>query len=127
MSPSDRATEEANTCAEAAELLARQAFPAARAGYERLLAREESAEALEGLAAACRPLDDIPGAVRALKRAYRLRVDAGQAAEAADVACSLADLELTELGISNEPVRSASRPSDQYRLRVPRFRVLLDQ
>lgn len=100
MSPSDRATEEANTCAEAAELLARQAFPAARAGYERLLAREESAEALEGLAAACRPLDDIPGAVRALKRAYRLRVDAGQAAEAADVACSLADLELTELGSS---------------------------
>lgn len=99
MSPANRAADEDEARAQAAELLARQEFTAARAAYERLLAHRESAELLEGLAAACRPLD-IPGTVAALERAYRLRVDAGEAGEAAHDACLLADVELTELGNS---------------------------
>lgn len=98
VSPRSRAAKEVDARSEAAALLARQEFPAARAVYERLLARHESAELLEGLASTCRPLDDIPGMVVALERAYRLRVDAEEAAEAAHDACLLADVELTELG-----------------------------
>ena len=99
MSSHDGAADEAEARAQAAELLARQEFPAARAAYARLLVHRESAELLEGLAAACRPLD-VPSTVMALEHAYRLRVDAGEAAEAAHDACLLADVELTELGNS---------------------------
>ncbi|HET6563274.1 MAG TPA: LuxR C-terminal-related transcriptional regulator [Marmoricola sp.] len=115
MSPRIRAAEEVDARTEAAGLLARQEFAAARAAYERLLARHESAEALEGLAAACRPLDDISGTVAVLERAYRLRVDAGEAAEAAHDACLLADVELTELGNSAVASGWLSRARHHFR------------
>lgn len=115
MSPRHRAAEETDARGEAAALLARQRFPEARAAYERLLARHESAEALEGLAAVCRPLDDISGTVAALERAYRLRVEAGESAEAAHDACLLADVELTELGNSAVASGWLSRARHHFR------------
>jgi DNA-binding CsgD family transcriptional regulator len=96
-------------------MLARREFPAARAVYERLVAWDESAEAFEGLAAACRPLDDISGTVAALEQAYRLRLDAEEAARAAHDACLLADVELTELGNSAVASGWLSRARHHFR------------
>lgn len=79
-------------------LLADQQFRAARTAFEALLVEHETADAQEGLAVACRSLDAIPAAVAAFERAYKLRIEAGQPAEAARAACALADIELSALG-----------------------------
>ncbi|HET6627496.1 MAG TPA: LuxR C-terminal-related transcriptional regulator [Nocardioidaceae bacterium] len=93
-----RDDEPAVSLQQAAALLAAKEFAAARAAYQRQLADTEAAPLWEGLAVACRALDDITGAVAAYEHSYRLRVRAGEAAAAATVACSLADIELSELG-----------------------------
>lgn len=82
----------------AAALLAAKDFVAARAAYERLLAHGEDAAIHEGVAVARRALDDLPGAVSGYERAYRLRLEAGQTVAAGLVACTLADIELNDLG-----------------------------
>ncbi len=58
--------------------------------YEQALEREESAEALEGFAAASWWLDDVDAAIRARERAYVLRRERGETIEAARVAGLLA-------------------------------------
>jgi ATP/maltotriose-dependent transcriptional regulator MalT len=58
--------------------------------YERALEREETAEALEGFAAASWWLDDVDSAIRARERAYVLRRERGETLEAARVAGFLA-------------------------------------
>jgi LuxR family transcriptional regulator, maltose regulon positive regulatory protein len=58
--------------------------------YEQALEREESAEALEGFAAASWWLDDVDAAIRARERAYLLRRERGETLEAARVAGLLA-------------------------------------
>jgi LuxR family transcriptional regulator, maltose regulon positive regulatory protein len=58
--------------------------------YERALEREETAEALEGFAAASWWLDDVDAAIRARERAYLLRRERGETLEAARVAGLLA-------------------------------------
>lgn len=79
-------------------LLGRRRFAEARAEYERCLGFGEDPEVLANLGAAHRALDDLPAAVAALERAYRLHLQAGRPARAGVVACTLADIELTESG-----------------------------
>ena len=62
----------------------------ARELFARALAEEESAEALEGFAAASWWLDDVDAAIDARERAYALRRAADQTPEAAMVAALLA-------------------------------------
>lgn len=62
----------------------------AHAAFAQALADEESAEALEGFAAASWWLDDVDAAIEARERAYALRRAADQTAEAAMVAALLA-------------------------------------
>jgi hypothetical protein len=58
--------------------------------YERALEQEETAEALEGFAAASWWLDDVDAAIGARERAYLLRRERGETLEAARVAGLLA-------------------------------------
>ena len=83
---------------QAAALLAANDFAAARAAYQGLLAEADDPDLLEGLGVARRALDDISGAVAAYERAYQLRVGAGQLIGAGLVACTLADIELSDRG-----------------------------
>ena len=76
--------------AEAGAALGRRAWPEAQALYERVLAAGERADALEGLAFALWWQDDVDGAIAARERAYVLRRERGEAAEAARVAGFLA-------------------------------------
>lgn len=96
-------------------LLTDQRFAAARAAFEQLVGTRETAEAQEGLAVACRSLDDIPAAMAAYERAYRLRIAGAQPAAAARVACLLADIELSALGRSAVAAGWLSRARDHLR------------
>lgn len=82
----------------AAALLAEHRYAEARELYEGALADGDDPEALSGLAAACRALDDIPSAVAALERAYLRYLADDRPADAAVAACTRADVELTHLG-----------------------------
>src|SRR4051794_10759961 len=92
----DRAGEMASTDstkADTAELLAaagaalgRRAWDEAGELYERALAVEESAGALEGFAVASWWQDDVDAAIGARERAYVLRREQGETVEAARVA-----------------------------------------
>jgi ATP/maltotriose-dependent transcriptional regulator MalT len=89
----------------AGHLLAGKEFAAAREAYEALLAERHDGEPLdgellEGLAAAQRGLDDVTHAVTTYERAYRAHVDGGEPVAAALVACTLADIALSDLGSS---------------------------
>ena len=79
-------------------LLEQRRFADARAAYREILAFEDDADVLANLAAVHRALDDVPAAVAALERAYRLHLAAGRPGRAGAVACTLADVELTESG-----------------------------
>jgi LuxR family maltose regulon positive regulatory protein len=70
--------------------LGRRAWREARETYERALAVEESAEALEGFAVASWWQDDVDAAIGARERAYVLRRERGETVEAARVAGFLA-------------------------------------
>jgi LuxR family maltose regulon positive regulatory protein len=74
----------------AAEALGRRAWGEARELYERALAVEESAGALEGFAVASWWQDDVDAAIGARERAYVLRRERGETREAAWVAGFLA-------------------------------------
>ena len=74
----------------ALEALGRRAWGEARDDYERALAVEESAEALEGFAVASWWQDDVDAAIAARERAYVLRRERGETIEAARVAGFLA-------------------------------------
>jgi LuxR family maltose regulon positive regulatory protein len=74
----------------AGEALGRRAWAEARELYERALAVEESAEALEGFAIATWWENDVDAAIAARERAYVLRRAQGQTAEAVRVAAFLA-------------------------------------
>ncbi|HEX2204959.1 MAG TPA: hypothetical protein VHG91_16740, partial [Longimicrobium sp.] len=63
----------------------------AHAIFDRIVSEHESAEALEGLAAAAFWLDDGAAAIAARERAYRLYRDRGDAEGAARIAAGLAD------------------------------------
>jgi DNA-binding CsgD family transcriptional regulator len=76
--------------AAAGEALARAAWAEARELYESVLAAEEHADALEGLAIASWWQDDVASAIAARERAYVLRREAGQTVEAARLAGFLA-------------------------------------
>ena len=76
--------------ASAAQALARGDWGEARDLYERALAVEETAEALEGFAVASWWQDDVDAAIEARERAYALRRENGQTIEAARVAGFLA-------------------------------------
>jgi ATP/maltotriose-dependent transcriptional regulator MalT len=80
------------------ELLASQDYEGARAAFEAMVASHPTPASLSGLAAACRALNDIPAAIKALEQAYRLQVDTGDAPAAAVTAYLLADVIVTELG-----------------------------
>jgi LuxR family transcriptional regulator, maltose regulon positive regulatory protein len=73
----------AELLAEAGAALGRRAWPEAAELYEQVLAVEESAEALEGLAIARWWEDDVDAAIAARERAYALRREQGQTVEAA--------------------------------------------
>src|SRR4051794_13547226 len=79
-------------------LLAQRRFAEARAEYAACLEFGEDPEVLANLGAVHRALDDVPAAVAALERAYRLHLEAGRPALAGVVGCTLADVELTESG-----------------------------
>lgn len=70
--------------------LARAAWGEARELYERVLARAESADALEGFAVASWWQDDVDAAIDARERAYVMRRAQGQTIEAARAAGFLA-------------------------------------
>jgi ATP/maltotriose-dependent transcriptional regulator MalT len=72
-----------NALGAAGAALGRQEWSEAREIYERLLAAEESAEALEGLAVASWWEDDVDAAIEARERAFVLRQRAGETLEAA--------------------------------------------
>src|SRR5215212_3783719 len=80
----------AEVLAAAGDALGRRAWCEARELYERGLAVQESADALEGLAFACWWLDDVDAAIAARERAYVLRRERGETVEAARVAGFLA-------------------------------------
>ena len=80
----------AEVLAAAGDALGRRAWGEARELYERGLAVQESAEALEGVAVANWWLDDVDAAIAARERAYVLRREQGQTIEAARVAGFLA-------------------------------------
>jgi ATP/maltotriose-dependent transcriptional regulator MalT len=80
------------------ELLAAQDYEGARTAFEAMVASHPTPASLSGLAAACRALNDIPAAIKALEQAYRLQVDTGDAPAAAVTAYLLADVIVTELG-----------------------------
>lgn len=94
------AIEVADARSRAGALLAGKEFAAAREAYEALLAEHQDGEVLEGLAAAHRGIDDVTGAVAVYERAYRAHLDAATPVAAAQVACTLADIELSDLGAS---------------------------
>ncbi|SED64594.1 LuxR family transcriptional regulator [Ruania alba] len=73
-------------------------FQEARDAFEEILAGGPDAIALEGLATACRVLDDIPATRGALERAYRCRRAEGHAGAAAVDALTLADVTLEHSG-----------------------------
>jgi DNA-binding NarL/FixJ family response regulator len=73
----------AELLAEAGAALGRRAWAEATELYERALAAQESAEALEGLAIASWWQDDVDAAIAARERAYALRREQGQTVEAA--------------------------------------------
>jgi ATP/maltotriose-dependent transcriptional regulator MalT len=79
-------------------LLEQRRFADARAAYLEVLALEDDADVWANLAAVHRALDDVPAAVAALERAYSLHLAAGRPGRAGAVACTLADVELTESG-----------------------------
>ncbi|WP_290371105.1 response regulator transcription factor [Ruania halotolerans] len=89
-------TNDLRTRAEA--LLAARQYAAARDAFDELLSRGEDPAALEGLATACRVLDDIPAARTALETAYRRRLDVEEVGAAAVDALTLADLTLEHAG-----------------------------
>jgi DNA-binding NarL/FixJ family response regulator len=72
------------------QALAVGAWAQARERYQRSLALQESAEALEGLAVAAWWQDDVDAAISARERAYVMRREQGQTVEAARVAGFLA-------------------------------------
>jgi len=78
--------------------MAAQDFASARSAFEAMVASDPTPATLSGLAAACRALDDVPAAIKALEQAYRLQVDVRNGAAAAATACMLADVVVTELG-----------------------------
>lgn len=69
--------------------LARGAWSNARAEFEAALAKQESPEALEGLARACWWLDDLAACSDAQERAYRLYRQRGDARGASRMACQI--------------------------------------
>jgi ATP/maltotriose-dependent transcriptional regulator MalT len=75
--------ETAQLVAEAGAALGRRAWAEAQDLYQRALAAEESAEALEGFAVASWWQDDVDAAIEARERAYILRRERGQTIEAA--------------------------------------------
>jgi LuxR family transcriptional regulator, maltose regulon positive regulatory protein len=76
--------------AAAGTALSERAWEDALELYEQALEREETAEALEGYAAASWWLDDVDASIRARERAYLLRRERGETVEAARVAGLLA-------------------------------------
>src|SRR3954466_4505197 len=70
--------------------LGRRAWSEARELYERALAADESADALEGLAVAAWWEDDVDAAIAAGERAYLIRRERGETIEASRVAAFLA-------------------------------------
>lgn len=76
--------------AAAGAAVAERAWEEARGLYEQALGDEESAEALEGFAAASWWLDDVDAAIGARERAYLLRRERGETLEAARLAGLLA-------------------------------------
>ena len=83
-------TDEGELLASAGAALGMRAWAEARGLYERALAIEESAEALEGLAVASWWLDDVDAAIGAREKAYVMRRGRGETVEAARVAGFLA-------------------------------------
>jgi LuxR family transcriptional regulator, maltose regulon positive regulatory protein len=80
----------ANPLAEAGVALAGGRWVKARDLYECALAVEETAEALEGFAVASWWEDDVAAAIEARERAYEMRIERGDTAEAARLAGFLA-------------------------------------
>ena len=80
----------ADLIAEAGAALGRRAWAEAAELYQRALAAEETAEALEGFAVACWWQDDVDAAIAARERAYVMRRERGDTVEAARVAGFLA-------------------------------------
>jgi LuxR family maltose regulon positive regulatory protein len=76
--------------AAAGAALERRDWAAAQELYERMLASEERADALEGLAVARWWQDDVDAAIAARERAYPMRSERGETVEAARVAGFLA-------------------------------------
>ena len=83
-------TETAEVLASAGAASGRRAWTKARELYARALAIGETAEGLEGLAVASWWMDDIDAAISARERAYVVRREDGETAEAARVAGFLA-------------------------------------
>lgn len=80
------------------KLLAAQRYEEARAALEQVLEQGDDPDVLVDLATACRVLDDVPAAVAALERAYRLHVGRDEPGRAARDALVLADLAVDHLG-----------------------------
>lgn len=80
------------------EAAKRWAWEEARAAFQESVNDCETPEALEGLGTAALWLDDVPAALRALERAYRLYRDAGDDEAGARVAATIADGLLTFRG-----------------------------
>lgn len=93
-------------------MLAAKDFKAARAAYTVLLEEGGDGQMLERLALSCRALDDISAACAAYERAYHWYVEAGDHAGAGTVACTLADIELSDLGGSAVAAGWLSRARD---------------
>jgi len=99
VSPREAVTSEAAELVRVGDMLTDRQFAPARKAYEKLVSvHRESAAAFAGLGAACRALEDIPEAVTAFERAYRLYVERDEPVEAGLIACTLADIELSHLG-----------------------------
>ena len=99
----------------ARDALARGAWEEARAAFERELARQESAEALEGLGLTCWWLDRGDRVFEARERAYTIYREGGERASAARIAIWLAwDYAAFrgELAVANGWLRRARRLLD---------------
>lgn len=118
MRPSSGSGRTTSTAADARrradELLAAKEFAAARAAYTALLDTGADGKLLEGLALACRALDDVSAARASYEQAYRWYVGTGDLAGAGAVACALADIELSDLGGSAVAAGWLSRARHHY-------------
>lgn len=83
---------------QARTLLDQGSWEEARDAFQSAIADGVGAEVYEGLAEACRWLEDVDAAIAALETAHRLYSDAGRDPEAAATAVTLAELILSEKG-----------------------------